>query len=169
MVLPKTDISYLILRVNEIKKDAKLLEYNSNGRKVLVNKMRPSTEFYAFESEWSVVSNGKTPVFETGEGGIEISTFTEKSKQDLHKHLIGTEIYTVIEGTMRLQLEERYTVTLNVCDEIIVFPGTAHRILNDEQNEHFLVRVHSINCYGKEDKYLKINNNWQIIKTQHKI
>ena len=56
--------------------------------------------------------DGHTPVVETDYGGIEIATFTEKANQERHKHLISIEMYTVIEGSMTIRIEDNSDVVL---------------------------------------------------------
>ena len=156
-------VPYLVLGKTEVEADWKLHvlpKVKNNGRKVLVNEIYPKTEVEAIKNEWnSVPLPDKTPVVVTGIGGIEVATFTQEAGQDCHKHLIGTEIYTVLSGEMKIRLnEEEPPVTLSQGDEIVIFPGTVHEVL--PEGSQFLTRVHSINCYGDKDKYVKKGQNW---------
>jgi quercetin dioxygenase-like cupin family protein len=157
-----SSISHLVLRKIDIESDWKLriqLKGKNNGRKVLVNEIYPSKEFEAQDFEWIPgPETRKTPVVVTGIGGTEVATFTHEAGQDCHKHLIGTEAYTVLDGTMRVRLDESVIVELSAGDEIIVFPGTVHEVLPEDTQ--FLTRVHSINCYGDKDKYVKRAQDW---------
>lgn len=156
---------YLVLRKERAKADWKLQPrpgVRNNGRKVLVNELYAASEEHAREVEWSAgPEDGKTPVVVTGAGGLEVSTFTHEAAQDRHKHTAATEIYTVLEGTMRMRLGEvGETVTLSAGDELIVLPGTVHEVLNDAA-EPFLARVHAAGCRGDEDKYVEHEGEWR--------
>lgn len=143
-------ISHLILRKSSVKEDWKFKE--KGGRKVLVNKMYPD-ECDATKPEWEGGSKyTKTPVVETGCGGLEVSTCTQDTKQDYHEHHLCTEIYTILYGEMNIKIKDE-TIKLTCGDEIIVFPYTAHQVLNNNGSA-FLTRVHSINCHGDNDKYI---------------
>jgi quercetin dioxygenase-like cupin family protein len=112
------------------------------------------------------LEQGKTPVVATGRGGLEVATFNEGAGQVYHKHLLATEVYTVLEGTMRMRLEDE-ELTLEAGDEVIVFPNAAHEIL--PQGTHFLARAHVINCHGERDKYVSINGEWCQLYTLKKL
>ena len=154
-------VTHIILRKTFVKEDWKLWvkpKDKNNGRKVFVNEIFPSRELHIQESGWHAGSkNEKSPVIETGFGGIEVATFTHEAGQDRHKHLIGTEIYTVLEGTMTIRIEDQ-DICLEAGDEVIVLPNTVHEVLDKGTN--FLTRVHSINCYGDRDKYMERNGAW---------
>lgn len=154
-------VPFLVIRKKASELDWKLnLEpkEKNNGRKICVNKIYPSNEYHAKSPEWKPnPKNEKTAVVETGYGGIEVATFSEKAYQERHKHMIATETYTVLEGSMDIRFEEEI-VTLEIGDEIIIFPNTVHEVLNDKST--FLTRLHSINCYGDKDKYLEVNGKW---------
>ena len=45
-------------------------------------------------------------------------------------------------------------------DELIILPGTVHEVLR--QRKPFLARLHAINCHGKQDKYVRGRNRWQL-------
>lgn len=156
---------YLLLRGAAARADWKLRPRpgaRNNGRKVLVNRIYEATEEPARRTVWEAgPEGGKTPVVETGAGGLEVSTFTHEAAQDCHKHLAATEIYTVLEGTMRIRLgEPGETVVLGAGDEVIVMPGTAHEVLTDAAAP-FLARVHAVNCGGDADKYVRSGGEWR--------
>jgi quercetin dioxygenase-like cupin family protein len=155
-------ISHILLRKNVVKEDWKLgLEpkEKNNGRKMLVNEVFCETERPIVDPEWRPEpQDGHTPVFETGYGGLEIATFTEKAAQDRHKHLASLETYTVLEGRMTIRIADADKVTLEAGDELVVLPGVVHEVL--ESKEPFLTRVHAINCYGPQDKYVEKNGVW---------
>jgi len=164
-------LPYLVLRKECVKSDWKLkvqLKEKNNGRKVLVNEIYPSKEVHAQNPEWKPsTETDKTPIVETGFGGVEVATFTHEAGQDCHKHFIGTEIYTVLEGTMCIRLEEKEEIVLEAGDELIVFPNTTHEVLID--GTPFLTRVHSIDCFGDKDKYVKKNGEWCQVLTLKRI
>ena len=159
---------YLVLRREKVKADWKLKRRagaRNNGRKVLVNRLYAETEEHARSPAWAAGPEaGKTPVVETGAGGLEVSTITHEAAQDYHKHLLATEVYTVLEGTMRMRLgEPGESVVLAAGDEVIVLPGTAHEVLN-EDGEPFLARVHAVNSHGDADKYVKLDGEWRPVR-----
>ena len=123
---------------------------------MLRGEIYPEKEIPLEVPEWKPAGTGhKSPVVETGPGGIEVCTFTQHAGQHFHYHKVGTEIFTVLEGTMKIRLVdpggEETIAQLNAGDEVIIFPGTPHEILTEGT---FLSRVHSINCLGKEDKFI---------------
>lgn len=161
-------VSYLVLRKEQVKADWRLRVRpgeKNNGRKVLVNEIYLSKEVHTQETEWKPgLQTDKSPVFETGFGGLEVAIFTQEAGQDCHKHLIATEIYTVLEGRMQMRIDETDPpLTLEAGDEIIILPNTAHEVLPDGNS--FLARVHSINCYGDRDKYVRRNGEWCQVMT----
>ena len=165
--------NHLIIRKEISKSDWKLQKMDgarNNGRKFLVNSIFPKTECLAEDPEWkpSSTPEEKTPVIPTGKGGIEISTFNENADQDCHKHLKGTEIYSVIEGSMKIRLNESEIVTLKAGDDVVVLPGTIHEVLYDETSK-YLTRVYSIDCFGNDDKFVKVDGNWVNSTGQQKI
>ncbi len=157
-------LPYLFLSKKAVKGDPWIYRNGNNGRKVLVNEIRPSTERPIRSPQWRL-GGKRSPVLEVGCGGVEVATFTHNSKQDCHKHLICTEIYTVLEGEMIIRLNQRknQTLTLEQGDELVVLPGTPHEVCRD--TTEFLTRVHSIDCHGDNDKYIKVNGNWRLATT----
>jgi len=131
----------------------------NNGRKIFVNEIFTKAERPIDDPEWMFApQDGHTPVVETDYGGIEIATFTEKANQERHKHLISMEIYTVIEGSMTIRIEDNSDVVLQSGDEIVILPGAIHEVIN--KGIPFLTRVHVINCHGPRDKYIEENGVW---------
>jgi mannose-6-phosphate isomerase-like protein (cupin superfamily) len=150
--------THIVLRSNVVKKDWKLHVKNNNGRKVLATEIYPKTEIPIEYPEWYPGNEKvKAPVYETGIGGIEVSTFNHKAGQEKHKHLISTEIYTVLEGIVTIVVDD-IELLLTEGDELIILPGTVHEVLTS--NVEFLVRVHTVNCYGDMDKYVQIGDDW---------
>jgi quercetin dioxygenase-like cupin family protein len=157
----RQDVPFIVVRKERVRQDPWLAVHGNNGRKVLVNHMYPTEEEPLQDTEWHL-GNDRVPVLETGIGGIEVATFTQTARQDCHKHLVGTEIYTVLEGEMSICLEEDSEVKLEAGDELIVLPGTVHEVL--AKGKQFLARLHSINCHGKQDKYVRGRVGWQLDK-----
>lgn len=155
------ETSYVIIRKDKAKSDHKLQRLNNNGRKIFSITIYDAKEKYIKEPEWEPGDDDKekTPIFVTGPGGLEIATFNQNAKQEAHKHIIGTEIYTVLEGQMEMIIDEQYVIKLSEGDEIVILPDTTHEILTNSQ---FLVRVHCVNCYGSNDKYVKVNGEWKL-------
>lgn len=161
----KTTIGHVILRKDIVKSDWKISivpKENNNGRKVLVNEIFPKAERPIDDPELKPEPPppaGHTPVFETGYGGVEIASFTEKAGQDRHKHFASMEIYTVLEGEMTIRIgDEPKPIVLQAGDEIVVLPGVVHEVLDNGTS--FLTRVHAINCYGPRDKYVEEDGVW---------
>ncbi len=145
-------LSHLVLRKSQVRCDWKLRLPRTNGRKVVVNEIYPERETPAKKSEWEpgpVI--GKTPVVITGPGGLEVATFTQAAVQKCHKHLHAIEIYTVLEGIMRIKVGKAarakgqgQTLLLHAGDEVILFPNTPHEVL--PEGTRFLARVHLVYC-----------------------
>jgi len=170
--MEKESVPYLVVRKRNVKDDWKIYlepKEKNNGRKIGVNNIFPNKEKYAIDTEWgpSASPEEKTPVIETGQGGVEISTFNHLAGQGCHKHLLGTEIYVVLEGEMSIRLNETHEVKLCAGDEIVVLPNTVHEVLVSDQP--FLTRVHSLNCYGEQDKYVKHDGVWCQISTLNEL
>ncbi len=155
-------MSHVILRKEYVKRDWKLRtrpKEKNNGRKILVNSIYRKTEKAIRNPEWKPApKTRKTPVLETGLGGIELATFTHEAFQDCHMHILATEIYIVLEGKMKMRLNDRQNVLLCAGDELIILPGTVHEVL--PEGHRFLTRVHTVNCSGDGDKYVRANCNW---------
>jgi quercetin dioxygenase-like cupin family protein len=164
-------ISHLVLKKEYVNSDWKLHvpKENNNGRKHVVNEIYPKKEVPAQEFEWRPNPEmDRTPVLVTGLGGVEVATFTHEAGQDCHKHLIATEIYTVLEGTMLMRIDEKNPpLKLEAGDEVVVLPNTVHEVL--PEGTSFLTRVHSINCYGDRDKYVKRDGEWCQVLTLKRI
>lgn len=165
----KNHIPYLIVNYADVISDPKL-QLPGNGRKFLVNEIYADKEcpikkgmdpFHPGFLMWKSDYAGKAPILEVGFGGTEVATFTQKAKQDRHKHLEATEFYTVLEGKMKIKIDGK-EITLKEKDEVIIFPGTVHEIISNECE--FVTRVHCTNCYGDEDKYIEKGGKWKLAK-----
>jgi quercetin dioxygenase-like cupin family protein len=158
-------VSFLVLRKGVVKDDWKLAlpEEQNNGRKHVVTQPWSDRERTATLSEWApgavytgtpLTDGEKTPVLTTGPGGIEIATCDERAGQDRHLHRLGTECYTVLEGTLHILINDEGPVELHAGDELVVLPGTVHQVART--SDPFLVRVHATRCYGDDDKYVQL-------------
>ena len=142
------------------KKEKKIAQPGNNGRKVFATKV-----MHEYGEELITSPVWKAPqVFPTGDGGIEIATFTEFTGQDRHMHQKGTEIYTVLRGRLEIYINDTLLSPLVAGDEIVIPPGAVHQIVEPKGvtptegcNFQLLVRVHSISCYGVEDKYVQLD------------
>jgi mannose-6-phosphate isomerase-like protein (cupin superfamily) len=166
----KNDISHVIIKYSDVISDPKQMPTGNRGRKFLVNKIYENKEcrikagldsIYPDFVVWKVDYQRKNPVFETGDGGIEVTTFTEKTEQDKHKHLIATEMYTVLEGKMKIKINEK-EIEVSEKDEVIILPGTVQEIL--PEGCKFVTRGRSVNCYGDSDKYIEVDGEWKLTK-----
>jgi len=173
--ISRTPVPYVLITLKNAEEDAvpvgenrkKIAKPSNNGRKVFATAV-----MHQFGEELITDPVWKAPqVFPSGEGGIEIATFTEFSGQDRHKHDRGTEIYTVLRGTLRIYINDVLLDPLLVGDEIVIPPGTVHQIVQEttapqaaSSGSELLVRVHSISCYGVADKYVQLNSNGPWLK-----
>jgi len=145
---------YAFLRKQSVADDWKLEVAGGNGRKVFVNRMYEATEQPLTDPEWRAEAReGRTPVVETGRGGLEIATCTGMAAQDRHKHLSSTEAYTVLEGSLCIYLDDEGPFELGAGDEVVILPGTVHEIV---RGGDMLLRVHAIACGGEADKYVQL-------------
>lgn len=150
---------HVVLRRSAVLLDWKLSQpaTENNGRKHVVTELWERTERPVADAEWAAGQPGeKTPVLVTGQGGIEIATFTEQAGQDRHVHRIATEIYMVLAGTLKMLIEDEGPLELTAGDEVIVLPGTVHEILRWSSSA-LLVRVHAFPCFGDGDKYVQLD------------
>lgn len=117
-------------------------------RKVLVTDMRPDSEQEADAVLWRASSSpAKCPVVTMRD--TELAIFTERAKQTRHCHKIGTEIYTLLEGEMTMEVDGKL-YTLHPGDILVVKPGVWHEARRDS---HFLCQVVTANCAGVKDRH----------------
>jgi mannose-6-phosphate isomerase-like protein (cupin superfamily) len=135
----------VLFRLEAAKRDPAL--QTRGDRKIFVTKIYTETEEAATESHWSHrASSGKCPVLLMGD--TESAVFTQIAKQTRHCHMIGTEIYVLLEGRMTIEVEGT-DYTLSPGDTIVVLPGAYHQIRREGE---YLCRVFTINCGGVEDR-----------------
>jgi quercetin dioxygenase-like cupin family protein len=60
---------------------------------------------------------------------------------------------------MSIKIGNNPAIDLGCGDEIIVLPGTVHEVISNETTS-FLTRVHSVNCHGDRDKYMRKKGIW---------
>ena len=138
-------LSHILIRAEVASADSRLTEPENRGRKICAVSHRPGRTVELTFSNWA--PDFPSPICTTVPG-LEIATFNERTVQDRHKHKEAAEIYTVLSGKMRIKLNDE-PVELTAGDEVVVMPGTCHEVLREGR---FIVRVHSVNCRGSEDK-----------------
>lgn len=139
----------LLVTLESVKRDAALAPGGRGARKILVTDLYPARESEAEQVEWNPPTGAeKCPVQVTS--NVEVAVFTHDATQDRHLHKTGTEIYTVLEGEMWIEVEgEDYRLLAG--DMIVVNPGAAHEV--KPHGTEFLCRVVTANCGGRSDKY----------------
>jgi len=136
----------LLLTLQASKQDPAL--QTRGDRKILVTNIRPDSEQEAAAVVWRAPSPpAKCPVVAMRD--TELATFTERAKQTRHCHKIGTEIYTLLEGEMTLEVDVKLH-TLHPGDTLIVKPGVWHETKRDSR---FLCQVVTVNCAGANDRH----------------
>lgn len=139
----------LLVRLEAVKRDAALARGGRGARKLLVTELYAAAESEAAEVEWGPpAGSGKCPVQVTS--NVEVAVFTQDASQERHFHRAATEIYTVLEGEMRIEVEG-VDYRLRAGDMIVVNPGAAHEV--KPRGTEFLCRVVTANCGGRADKY----------------
>ena len=166
----RNNVSHLIIRYKDAIDDQVLKIQENRGRKFLLCKLNKQKETHIKKGMdasfpdfviWKSDLDGKLPILEVGTGGTEVTLFTEKTKQDRHKHLLATEMYTILEGSMRIKINGK-EIKLKRHDEAIILPGTVQEIL--PKGSSFVTRGRTINCHGEDDKYIEINGKWKNLK-----
>lgn len=144
----------LVVPLTSVKSDPALQKDSRGSRKILVTDIFDKKEKKATEAIWYPPKKGKEkekcPVQLMQD--TEIAVFNEIAKQDKHYHKKGTEIYMVLEGNMKIEVE-RKEYTLNQGDMIVVNPYTIHEVKN--ANTNFVCRVITVNCGGEKDKFIE--------------
>jgi quercetin dioxygenase-like cupin family protein len=117
-------------------------------RKLLVTAMRPDTEQEASVILWRAAAPpARCPVVTMRD--TELAIFTERARQTRHCHKIGTEIYTLLEGEMTMEVDGTLH-TLHPGDILVVKPGVWHEAKRDTR---FLCQVVTANCAGAKDRH----------------
>ncbi|MBI5821949.1 MAG: cupin domain-containing protein [Verrucomicrobia bacterium] len=136
----------LLITLEAAKQDPAL--QTRGDRKVLVTDILPDSEQEAPAIVWRAPSpQAKCPVVTRRD--TELAFFTERAKQTRHCHKIGTEIYTLLEGAMTIEVAgELYRLAPG--DTLVVKPGTWHEVKRDSK---FHCQVVTVNCAGIKDRH----------------
>lgn len=138
----------LLVRSAALTRDPALQAGGRGARKLLVTELYPDKEHAAADPVWQPPTQGEScPVLATED--TELAVFNQDTPQDRHCHRRGTEIYWVIEGEMRIEVEG-HEYQLVPGDLIVVNPGAVHEVL---RAGHFLSGVLTANCGGVADKF----------------
>ena len=141
--------SFFIIRLKALKNDVQIMGEKKGSKKLLVTEVWDEIEERATNCKWRPPGEkDKSQVLQTDD--IELGIFTHHAPQDRHFHKLGTEIYSVLEGQMDIEIDED-SHTLEQGDTIVVLPGATHKVL---KNKSFLCQVVSANSHGKPDKYV---------------
>lgn len=150
-IIDRRNLPALSVTLQAVKSDNALHKDGRGARKLLVTELYPKTEEKATEVDWKAhLPSGKCPVQVMKDS--EFAFFTHGAKQDRHYHKKGTEIYMVLEGNMKIEVEG-IDYDLSIGDMIIVNPKAVHEV-KPEKGTEFLCRVLTVNCGGESDKYL---------------
>lgn len=137
----------IVFRMSEARKDCALL--GPGDRKQIVTQLYSDIERPADQSEWKAPASSELPqvlIMKDTESAV----FTENARQERHYHAVGTEMYLVLEGEMRIDVGDTiYSLTSG--DLIVVNPKTGHEV---KREGSFLCRVITVNCQGPEDKFV---------------
>jgi len=126
------------------------LEPGARGaRKHVVTSLFDKKEEEATRAAWlPPAESEKCPVIVAP--AWEMASFTETTAQDRHYHRRGTEIYSVLSGTMSVDVEGEL-FSLYEGDMLVVNPGAVHVVLREGC---FLARVITVDCGGTDDKFV---------------
>jgi len=141
------DLPCLLITKQAATADPALAPGARGARKHVVTSLLNEKEVDATAALWLPPAEGeKCPVIVAP--AWEMATFNEVTAQDRHFHRLGTEIYSVLSGTMQVEVDgDMYA--LNEGDTIVVNPGAVHKVLREGS---FLARVITVDCGGADDK-----------------
>ena len=132
----------LIVRLDRIKADPALAIGGRGARKLIVTKIRPNEESPATQVDWVPVDRTlKCPVHVMP--ATEMGVFNDQAVQDRHYHKKATEIYSLVEGQMIIEIDGTDHL-LYGGDMVIVRPHAVHLIKS--KGHRFLCRVIAIDC-----------------------
>jgi quercetin dioxygenase-like cupin family protein len=136
----------LLITLQACKSDPALRE--RGDRKLLVTELYADREEEATDVAWQPrTASGKCPVRQMPD--TEFAVFTQAAKQTRHYHRLGTEIYTVIEGRMTIEVEG-IDYSLAPGDVLVVKPRAVHEV---KRKGAFLCHVLTVNCGGAKDRF----------------
>jgi mannose-6-phosphate isomerase-like protein (cupin superfamily) len=140
----------LLVTLEAARSDPALQPDGRGARKILVTEVYSHREEAATELIWGPpTDSNKCPVQLMRD--TEIAIFTQGASQDRHYHKTGTEIYTVLEGRMVIEVEGT-DYSLAAGDMIVVNPFAVHQV--KPEGTEFLCWLVTANCGGVSDKYL---------------
>lgn len=113
--------------------------------KLLVTEVYSGKEIEATEDIWRPATPCPVMLMKDTESAV----FTQVAKQTRHRHKIGTEIYVLLEGPMRMEVEGT-EYAMKQGDMIVVPPGAFHVVRREGK---FLCRVITVNSGGSKDRY----------------
>ena len=143
-------IEALIVRKNIAKTDLVLHAGGRGTRKILVTALQNGKERLVDGVEWEPPVNlEKCPVQIMAD--TEVGLFNQLALQKRHFHRKGTEIYTVLDGEMAIEVKGK-KYKLKEGDMIVVNPSSVHEVKTETE---FLCHVVTVNCGGAKDKIIE--------------
>jgi mannose-6-phosphate isomerase-like protein (cupin superfamily) len=134
--------------LSAVKTDPALPIGARGARKLLVTDLYPTKEEEATDDVWAPPGPGeKCPVQVMR--NTEVAVFTQRAWQDRHYHCLGTEIYMVLEGRMKIEVAGK-SYSLVPGDMIVVNANAIHQV--KPEGTEFICRVVTVNCGGASDK-----------------
>ena len=146
--MTKTPADALLISLDAVKQDHAL--QHRGARKILVTGRYPASEAENSKILWRPPATSEKCAVQTN-ADIELAVFNNRASQDRHYHESGTEIYTVLEGIMHIEIEAA-ACTLSAGDTIVINPGTVHEI--KPEGTSFICQVVTANCKGARDKVI---------------
>jgi mannose-6-phosphate isomerase-like protein (cupin superfamily) len=141
----------VLLRSREIeaaRRDPQAYLGNRGDQKVVITYRYSGVEDLSDVTWTALAPNGKRHYAVAA--GVEFALFDERAEQSRHYHRRATEVYTVLEGEMRIEVAG-VEYTLTVGESIIVNPWSAHEV---KKSARFLAQVVTANCSGLNDKHI---------------
>ena len=137
----------LLVKLDVVKGDVALRPGGRGNRKIVVTQLFPG-ERESTDLLWQPPEDaGPCPV-QLAED-FEVAVFTQETAQDRHYHKRATEIYTVLEGEMDIEIDGT-VYSLVRGDIMVVNPGTIHQV--QVEGSRFLCSVLTANSGGVADK-----------------
>lgn len=144
--------SALLISKVEVQTDPALQSGARGARKVIVTDLYAAREQEATEVVWKPpISPTKCSVQVTPRA--ELAVFNQHAAQDRHYHKEGTEIYTVLDGTMAIEVTGQDYV-LQAGDSIVVNRYAVHEV--KPASTEFLCQVITLNCGARRTSILTV-------------
>ena len=134
--------------IEAARRDPKTYLGNRGDQKVVITYQYSGVEGLGDVIWTALAPNGKRHYAVAS--GVEFALFDERAKQSRHYHRRATEVYTVLEGAMSIEVAG-VEHTLTVGESIIVNPWSAHEV---KKTAHFLAQVVTANSSGLNDKHI---------------